>query len=111
VSIVTPNEDRAVRSLLSGAGVHAEQRDTMPGEPEMAALTGAREPSGIALVEPTVPSRSRDGGRPSWRDRSGAERQPRPTAWHDRSRTEGGRPARPAGRSASSAPAARRSHG
>ncbi len=110
VSIVTPNEDRAVRSLLSGAGVHAEQRDTIPGDPAMVALTGAREPSGIALVEPTVPTRNRDGGRPerSWRDRTGAERQPRPSSWHGRSRTESGRPA---GRSASSTPAARRSHG
>ena len=51
VSIVTPNDERAVRSMLNAAGVRAEQRDVVPGDATMLELTGGREPSGVPIVE------------------------------------------------------------
>ncbi|MGX7678194.1 DEAD/DEAH box helicase [Jatrophihabitans sp. DSM 45814] len=51
VTIATPNEERAVRSLMHGAGVQPTYLDVYPGEPEMFALVGAREPSGVPIVE------------------------------------------------------------
>jgi len=74
VSIVTPNDERAVRSLMAGAGVQPEQRDMLPGDATMRALTGAREPSGVP-VAPPAPSRreadrSQRAARPR-RDRPG----------------------------------------
>jgi superfamily II DNA/RNA helicase len=83
VTIVTPNEERAVRNLMSAAGVRPEQRDAHPGNAEVSDLTGSRVPSGIPIVEEVRPSRSssherpyRDRPRPdrSWRDRTSNER-------------------------------------
>jgi hypothetical protein len=73
VSIVTPKEERTVRGVLSGAGVQAEQRDTAPGESGMVDLTGARVPSGVALVEPMPAVRAGRGER-TWQPRSNAGR-------------------------------------
>ncbi len=76
VSIVTPNDERAVRSLMTGAGVRPEQRDMLPGDAAMRALTGAREPSGVPVLQPA----------PSRREANRSERSDRP--WdrptHDR---------------------------
>ncbi|MDQ1740112.1 MAG: hypothetical protein QOE53_1764, partial [Pseudonocardiales bacterium] len=72
VSIVTPNDERAVRSLMAGAGVQPEQRDMLPGDAGMRALTGAREPSGVPVAQPAPSRREADrsqrAARP-WRDR------------------------------------------
>ncbi len=83
VSIATPTDDRAVRSLLNTARVSPQQRDILPGSSLLTELTGARRPSGVALPEPP-PERSRygngsGGGRSGSGLRSGAGRPSRPT--------------------------------
>jgi superfamily II DNA/RNA helicase len=52
VLLTTPAEERAVRKMLAEAGVHPEQRDAVAGDPKVAAVTGARQPSGIPVAEP-----------------------------------------------------------
>jgi superfamily II DNA/RNA helicase len=76
VLLATPAEERDVRSMLNKAGVHVEQRDARAGDETVAAVTGARRPSGIALARPSNPAPQQ--GRPG-------RRGPRPDA---------GRPAR-----------------
>jgi superfamily II DNA/RNA helicase len=90
VTIVTPNEERAVRNLLSSAGVQPAQRDVSPGDAEVFDITGGREPSGIPIVEaPRPPARPRTGY--SDDRRGGYSRHAKPRS--DAGRPEG-RPAR-----------------
>jgi superfamily II DNA/RNA helicase len=76
VLLTTPAEERDVRKMLGQAGVQIEQRDAAAGDHAVAALTGARRPSGTPIVElrrPAVPpadARNRPGGRQSPRPRS-----------------------------------------
>jgi superfamily II DNA/RNA helicase len=58
VTIVTPNEERAVRSLLHSAGVEPAQRDVLAGDADVFEITGGREPSGIPIVEAPRPAAS-----------------------------------------------------
>jgi superfamily II DNA/RNA helicase len=51
VMLTTPPEERHVRQLMTDAGVNPEQRDARVGDPATMAVTGARTPSGIAIVE------------------------------------------------------------
>ncbi len=115
VSIVTPNEERTVRALMTGAGVRPEQRDTLPGDAAMRALTGAKEPSGVPLVQPAPSRRETNRADRPWRERPGS-----PAAGHERSRPgksrfeagrPEGRPARPAARTGAPAVANRHSRG
>jgi superfamily II DNA/RNA helicase len=103
VTIVTPAEERAVRGLMSAAGVQPEQRDAQPGSTEIRALTGAKAPSGVPIVQARATSadrgdRYRTGGSSRF---DGAPRDGRP----DR------RPARPGNRSTPARGAARRGQG
>lgn len=117
VSIVTPNEERAVRSLMTGAGVQPDQRDMLPGDVTMRALTGAREPSGVPVLPPPISrreaNRSERADRP-WRDRPGSAASGRERSPHGKSRFEPGRSearsARPAGRTGSYRAAGSGSH-
>jgi superfamily II DNA/RNA helicase len=52
VLLTTPTEERDVRKMLNAAGVRPEQRDVTAGDPAVAAVTGARKPSGVALSQP-----------------------------------------------------------
>ncbi|MDP9091779.1 MAG: DEAD/DEAH box helicase, partial [Actinomycetota bacterium] len=52
VLLTTPAEERAVRKMLAEAGVRPEQRDAVAGDPKVAAVTGARQPSGVPVAEP-----------------------------------------------------------
>jgi superfamily II DNA/RNA helicase len=91
VLLTQPDEERAVRKMLSEAGVRPDQRDVAPGDITMAQITSARPPSGVPVVVAAPRDRSgrSDGGRP----RNGASRSPRDGA--SRSAREGGpRPAR-----------------
>ncbi len=77
VLLTTPSEERAVRKMLAEAGVAPEQRDAIAGDPKVAAVTGARRPSGVPVVEPhlnrTRPASPRvEHGAPSERGRRGA---------------------------------------
>ncbi|MCW2492221.1 MAG: helicase [Frankiales bacterium] len=131
VTITTPNEERTVRSLLLAAGVQPNQRDVYPGDPAMFAVTGAREPSGVPVIEPvrSGSSRERGGyerggyergrGERSWRDkpaRAGQPRQDRPSAGKPRTDKPGHvrgdvRSVRPSGRGAGAHSAPGRSLG
>jgi superfamily II DNA/RNA helicase len=51
VLLTTPPEERHVRQLMTDAGVRPEQRDARVGDPATVAVTGARTPSGVAVVE------------------------------------------------------------
>jgi superfamily II DNA/RNA helicase len=50
VLLATPAEERAVQKMLTAAGVHPEQRDARADDEHTAAITGARKPSGKAIV-------------------------------------------------------------
>lgn len=115
VSIVTPNEERAVRSLMTGAGVQPEQRDTLPGDAAMRALTGARLPSGVPIVQPMPSRREANRADRPWRERSGSAQSGRERSPYGKPRFESGRPdgrpGRSATRSASSVSAGRHPQG
>ncbi|MDQ1722830.1 MAG: hypothetical protein QOI26_2564 [Pseudonocardiales bacterium] len=114
VSIATPNEERTVRSLMAGAGVTPEQRDVLPGDAAMRALTGAREPSGVPLTQPAPSRREASRSERPWRDRPGSSASGRDRAPQGKRRFEAGRPdvrpARSTGRTGSSVAAGRSSH-
>ncbi|MGI8762232.1 MAG: DEAD/DEAH box helicase [Jatrophihabitantaceae bacterium] len=79
VLLSTPAEERDVRKMLTVAGVRPEQRDATAGDPAVAAVTGARLPSGVAVhdARPAKVVRVGPSGRPA---RPGAPRRPRPAA-------------------------------
>jgi superfamily II DNA/RNA helicase len=59
VTLVTDDQKPAFRAMTSKAGVKATTTKVAPGDDELVRLTGAREPSGVAVAE----SRRGDGGR------------------------------------------------
>ncbi len=72
VTLVTPEERRDVDTLTRQAGVRPTVHDAAPGSATLQRVTGAREPSGIAVVEPRpAPQQPRGQGRRS-RPRQGA---------------------------------------
>jgi superfamily II DNA/RNA helicase len=114
VSIVTPNDERAVRSLMAGTGVQPEQRDMLPGDATMRSLTGAREPSGVPVVQPAPSRRETNRTDRSRRERPGSSAAGRDRSPYGKPRFEAarpdGRPARSTGRFGPAAPAGRRPH-
>jgi superfamily II DNA/RNA helicase len=83
VTLVLPHQEREVDSLARAAGVTAERTRVRPGDAELTALTGARQPSGIPL--PAVPA-----DRPStWSGGRGRPQSGRPQAG---GRSQSGRP-------------------
>jgi superfamily II DNA/RNA helicase len=92
VLLSTPAEDRSVRKIMLEAGVRPEQRDARAGDPTVAAVTGARAPSGIAIIERPVakPAARRDGH--GERNRAG---RPRRTGEHGAREQRPNRPQRP----------------
>jgi superfamily II DNA/RNA helicase len=89
VLLTTPSEERDVRKMLVAAGVRPEQRDAVAGDPAVAAVTGARTPSGVAVAEPRPAKAVRVGpsGRPT--------RAPKPRRSFEHGRGEqAARPAR-----------------
>ncbi|HZE51543.1 MAG TPA: DEAD/DEAH box helicase [Jatrophihabitantaceae bacterium] len=67
VLLVTPDQERTTRRLLTDAGVRPEQRDVVPGDAVVAKITGGRRPSGEDLrpVAPQRPARPARTARPS----------------------------------------------
>ncbi|MBB2935897.1 superfamily II DNA/RNA helicase [Amycolatopsis bartoniae] len=51
VTLVTHDQRRTVRRMTEKAGVRAESANVRPGDPDLARITGAREPSGEPVVE------------------------------------------------------------
>ncbi len=94
VTLVLPRQRRSTFTMLEKAGVDAARTQVTPDAPELAAVTGARTPSGVPVPpEPVVPSR---GHRP--RDHGPRDRGPREYRPRDHSsrpyegRTHEGRP-------------------
>jgi superfamily II DNA/RNA helicase len=81
VTLVTPAERSDVDKLTRQAGVRPTQTAVTPGDPGLARVTGAREPSGVPIVEAPKPAPTPRG---AGRGRAGAGRgrsaQPRQDA-------------------------------
>ncbi|WP_026249213.1 DEAD/DEAH box helicase [Streptomyces sp. LaPpAH-108] len=76
VTLVLPEQKRDVNQLMSAAGIRPRTTRVTSSAPELTTITGAREPSGVAVVlEPVQPPQpaaktAKSGGRPR-RSRSG----------------------------------------
>lgn len=82
VTLVTHDEQRAFRAMTTKAGVKPTVTKISPRDEELVRLTGAREPSGVAIAEPKrsdVP-RSRGPARPR-RDEQRSAPGERRTDW------------------------------
>jgi superfamily II DNA/RNA helicase len=62
VTLVTPAEQRDVERLMRLAGVRAARTEVLPGDAELARITGARPPSGVPVLEPAKPAQTPRGG-------------------------------------------------
>ena len=66
VTLVLPHQVRATSSMTRRAGIEVPRTKVTTGDEELARLTGARQPSGIPIIEPIIPERpvrsSRPGG-------------------------------------------------
>ncbi|MYQ47934.1 DEAD/DEAH box helicase, partial [Streptomyces sp. SID4985] len=74
VTLVLPEQKRDVNQLMSAAGIRPRTTRVTSTAPELTTITGAREPSGVAVVlEPAQPEQpaAKSAGRPSRRSRSG----------------------------------------
>ncbi|WP_407697111.1 DEAD/DEAH box helicase [Streptoalloteichus hindustanus] len=76
VTIVQPNQRRKVQALTRQAGVEPISTRVAPEDEDLARITGAREPSGVPVVEEPAPRRGgkrfgggsrQGGGRGGWR--------------------------------------------
>jgi superfamily II DNA/RNA helicase len=66
VTMVTAAERRDVERLTRLAGVRATNTDVSPGDASLIQITGARQPSGVPIIEPPKPAqnpRGTGGGR------------------------------------------------
>lgn len=82
VTLVLPDQKRDVTRLMSDAGIRPRTARITSSAEELTTITGAREPSGVAITievpQPATPRASRperksgsEGGRPTRRRRSG----------------------------------------
>ncbi|MQY26271.1 DEAD/DEAH box helicase [Nocardia aurantia] len=55
VTLVTPDEQATTATLLANAEITYDELRTRPGDPALAALTGARRPPGTPVPDPTAP--------------------------------------------------------
>jgi superfamily II DNA/RNA helicase len=62
VTLVLPKQRRTTQAMMSKAGVTPEEFRVRLGDEKLAEVTGAREPSGIPVVEEPEPRRERSGG-------------------------------------------------
>jgi hypothetical protein len=53
--VVTAGQRREVDEMTRQAGVRARSTSVTPGAPALVGITGARPPSGAALIEPPKP--------------------------------------------------------
>ena len=111
VTLVLPKQRRTTQAMMGKAGVHPDEHRVRLGDPKLSEVTGAREPSGIPVVDEPEPRRSdrpkRFGDRPQRggygnRDRGQGDRGQGDRRFGDRpnrDRSYGDRPAgdRPTG--------------
>ncbi|MGW3114497.1 DEAD/DEAH box helicase [Streptomyces sp. NPDC001091] len=110
VTLVLPEQKREVNQLMSAAGIRPKTARVTSSAPELVTITGAREPSGVAVViaapEPTPPKASRparrSGAGPEGGGRPGRRRRPGGAA----AEATGGQGRKPEGRSKPGAAAA-----
>ena len=69
VTLVTPDQQNAFRTMVRSAGVTVETCEVSPESPELVQLTGAREPSGVP-----APEMRTGGGGPAARSGGGQQR-------------------------------------
>jgi superfamily II DNA/RNA helicase len=62
VTLVLPKQRRTTQAMMSKAGVFPGEFRVRLGDEKLAEITGAREPSGIPVVEEPEPRRERSGG-------------------------------------------------
>lgn len=86
VTLVSPNQQREVARLTSKAGVSPRVQRIRPMDEHLVAVTGAREPSGIAWA-PSRPSEERVGSRPRHPARGTGDRRSRSEAGPQRGRS------------------------
>lgn len=94
VTLVLPKQRRTTLAMLTQAGVEPVETRTRAGEPALAELTGAREPSGVPVVDepaPRRPERPR-GDRPSGGYRRFGERSEGDRRFRGGDRPAGDRP-------------------
>ena len=72
VTLVTPAERRDVERLMRLAGVRAPQTEIRSGDSELSRITGARQPSGVPIME--APKPAQGPGRGGRRPRAGGGR-------------------------------------
>ncbi|MFJ9588161.1 DEAD/DEAH box helicase [Streptomyces acidicola] len=81
VTLVLPTQKRDVTRLMSDAGIRPRTARVTSSDAELAAITGAREPSGVAVTievpQPATPAASRPDGKTGTKPgrRSGRRRQ------------------------------------
>ncbi len=97
VTLVTHDQQRAFRSMTTKAGVSPTVTKIGPRDEELVRLTGAREPSGVALAEPKrgEAPRGRTTARPRREEQRTSRGERRPDWRPDR--TNGGRGGRNGG--------------
>ena len=66
VTLVLPKQRRSTQAMMSKAGVSPEETRVRPGDEKLTEITGAREPSGVPVIEEPEPRRER-GDRPRGR--------------------------------------------
>ncbi|MEV0901406.1 DEAD/DEAH box helicase [Actinoplanes sp. NPDC049802] len=93
VTLVLPKQRRSTQAMMSKAGVAPGEVRVRVGDEKLAEITGAREPSGIPVIEEPEPRRERSGGsRGRFGDRPRGDRPQR--SYGDRpQRSYGDRPA------------------
>ena len=96
VTLVLPKQRRSTQAMMSKAGVEPSELRVRLGDEGLASVTGAREPSGVALPPEPEPRERGDRPRGRYADRPYSDRAPR--SFGDRpQRSFGDRPARPYG--------------
>jgi len=67
VTLVLPKQRRSTQAMMAKAGVSPAEVRVRLGDEKLAEVTGAREPSGVPVVDEPEPRRERGGDRPRGR--------------------------------------------
>jgi superfamily II DNA/RNA helicase len=87
VTLVLPKQRRSTQAMMGRAGVAPAEVRVRLGDDRLSEITGAREPSGVPVVEEPEPRRERGD-----RSRSRFGDRPQRGGYGDRQRTHGDRP-------------------
>ncbi|MEV6347952.1 DEAD/DEAH box helicase [Actinoplanes sp. NPDC051851] len=90
VTLVLPKQRRTTQAMMAKAGVNPGEVRVRLGDDKLAEVTGAREPSGVPVVDEPEPRRERSGGSRRFGDRPRGDRR----SFGDRNDRFGDRPDR-----------------